>query len=169
MFSSVRVRLTLWYTVVLACALVGLALATYFVLRRNSARLTDAALVEMADSFLTTVRAETQNASGPDSLKEAVREAIAEHKFRDTVFVVLDADDKIIAYSDSQIVPAGSSGTMPANFGRHPASEHHARLAHFGRFGCGPGVQQLRARRLLLERPKAGYSFWNRFIARRSF
>ena len=113
MFSSVRVRLTLWYTVVLACALVGLALATYFVLRRNSARLTDAALVEMADSFLTTVRAETQNASGPDSLKEAIREAIAEHKFRDTVFVVLDADDKIIACSDGQIVPVGSSGTMP--------------------------------------------------------
>ena len=113
MFSSVRVRLTLWYTVVLACALVGLALATYFVLRRNSARLTDAALVEMADSFLTTVRAETQNASGPDSLKEAIREAIAEHKFGDTVFVVLDADDKIIACSDGQIVPVGSSGTMP--------------------------------------------------------
>ena len=44
MFSSVRVRLTLWYTAVLACALVALALATYFVLRRNSARLTDAAL-----------------------------------------------------------------------------------------------------------------------------
>ena len=113
MFSSVRVRLTLWYTAVLACALVALALATYFVLRRNSARLTDAALVEMADSFLTTVRAETQDAPGPDSLKEAVREAIAEHKFRDTVFVVLDAEGKIIACSDSQIVPAGPSGTMP--------------------------------------------------------
>ena len=114
MFSSVRVRLTLWYTAVLACALVALALTTYFVLRRNSARLTDAALVEMADSFLTTVRAETQNAPGPDSLKEAVQEAIAEHKFRDTVFVVFDADGKIIACSDSQLVPASSSGTMPA-------------------------------------------------------
>ena len=113
MFSSVRVRLTLWYTVVLACALVALALATYFVLRRNSVRLTNAALVEMADSFLATVRAETQNAPGADDLKEAVREAIAEHKFRDTVFVVLDSDDKVIASSDSQILPAGSSGTMP--------------------------------------------------------
>ena len=48
----------------------------------------------MADSFLTTVRAETQNAPGPDGLKEAVREAIAEHKFRDTVFVVLDAEGR---------------------------------------------------------------------------
>jgi two-component system, OmpR family, sensor kinase len=115
MFSSVRVRLTLWYTAVLACALVALALATYFVLRRDSARVTDAALLEMADSFLTTVRAETQNAPGPDSLKEAVREAIAEHKFRDTIFVVLDAEGKIIAGSESQFVPAPNRpGTMPA-------------------------------------------------------
>ena len=113
MFSSVRVRLTLWYTAVLACALVALALATYLVLRRNSVRLTDAALVEMADSFLSTVRAETQNANGPDSLKEAVREAIAEHRFRDTIFVVLDADDQIIACSDDQIVAAGHSGITP--------------------------------------------------------
>ena len=114
MFSSVRVRLTLWYTAVLACALLALASATYFVLQRDSARVTDAALLEMADSFLTTVRAETQNAPGPDSLKEAVREAIAEHKFRDTIFVVLDAEGKIIAGSDSQFVPAGQPGTMPA-------------------------------------------------------
>ncbi len=113
MFSSVRVRLTLWYTGVLACALVALALATYFVLRRNSARQTDAALVEMADSFLTTVRAETQTASGPDSLKEAIGEAIAEHKFRDTVFVVLDSDNEVIASSDDPVLPAGSSGTVP--------------------------------------------------------
>ena len=113
MFSSVRVRLTLWYTAVLACALVALALVTYFVLRRNSTRLTEAALVEMADSFLTTVRAETQNAPGPDSLKEAVQEAIAEHSFRDTVFVVFDAEGKIIASSDSRLVPVGPSGTTP--------------------------------------------------------
>ena len=61
----------------------------------------------MAEAFLTTVRAETQNAPGPVSLKEAVREAIAEHKFRDTVFIVLDADDKIIASSAEQLLPAG--------------------------------------------------------------
>jgi two-component system, OmpR family, sensor kinase len=113
MFSSVRMRLTLWYTVVLACALMVLAVATYFVLRRNSVRMTDSSMVEMADSFLTTVRAETQGTAGPDGLKEALQEAIAEHKFRDTVFVVLDAEGRIIACSDSQIVSAGPSGTIP--------------------------------------------------------
>ena len=133
MFSSVRVRLTLWYTVVLACALVALALTTYFVLQRNSDRLTDAALVEMADAFLTTVRAETQNAPGAVDLKEAVREAIAEHSFRDTVFVVLDADDKVIATSDEQMLPAGPSGTTAANLADILLGGT-ASAAHFGRF-----------------------------------
>ena len=36
MFDSVRVRLTLWYTAVLACVLIVLAFATYFVLKRDS-------------------------------------------------------------------------------------------------------------------------------------
>ncbi|MGA9799042.1 MAG: ATP-binding protein [Terriglobales bacterium] len=67
----------------------------------------------MADSFLTTVKAETQDTPGPDGFKEAIREAIAEHKFRDTVFIVLDAEDKIIASSDGQIVPADPVGTIP--------------------------------------------------------
>ncbi len=113
MLSSVRVRLTLWYTAVLACALVALALATYFVLRRNSARLTDAASVEMAESFLTTVRAETRDAPGPDGLKEGVEKAISEHNFRDTVFVVVDSESNIVACSDNQLLAGGASATVP--------------------------------------------------------
>lgn len=105
MLSSVRVRLTLWYTAVLACALVALALATYFVLRRNSAHLTDAAIVEMAESFLTTVSAEARDSPGPGGLKEGIEKAISEHKYRDTVFVVLDFERRIIASSDIQLAP----------------------------------------------------------------
>jgi heavy metal sensor kinase len=113
MFSSVRVRLTLWYTAVLACALVALALATYLVLRRNSARLTDAAIIEMAESFLTTVKAEARDTPGPEGLKEGIEQAISEHKYRDTVFVALDSEGRIIASSDIQLVPTGLSATTP--------------------------------------------------------
>jgi heavy metal sensor kinase len=106
MLSSVRVRLTLWYTAVLACALVALALTTYFLLRQNSARLTDAAIVGMAESFLTTVNAEARDAPGSDGLKQGIEEAISEHKYRDTAFVVLDAEGRIVASSDDQFLPA---------------------------------------------------------------
>jgi heavy metal sensor kinase len=104
MFSSVRVRLTLWYTAVLTCVLVTMAFATYFLLRQDSAHRTDAAIVEMADSFLATVNAEARDATGPDGLKAAIEQAISEHKYRETIFVVLDQEGKIVAASSSQLL-----------------------------------------------------------------
>lgn len=123
MFSSVRVRLTLWYTGVLACALLALAFATYFVLRRNSFRRTDTSNIEMAESFLTTVRAETRDTPGPDGLKDALQKAISEHNFRDTVFVVLDAESRILASSDNNLLPTIVSKALedaPRVHGAHP-------------------------------------------------
>ncbi len=104
MFNSVRVRLTLWYTAVLTCVLVAVAFATYFLLRQDSAHRTDAAIVEMTDSFLTTVNAEARDATGPDGLKAAIEEAISEHKYRDTVFTVLNQEGKIVASSSNQLL-----------------------------------------------------------------
>ena len=121
MFSSVRVRLTLWYTAALACALLALAFATYFVLRRNSAHQTDAAMVEMAESFLTTVRAETRDVPGSDSLKEGAEKAILEHNFRDTVFVVLDAESRVVVCSDNKHLPAAVSTVVEHTLSAHEA------------------------------------------------
>ena len=111
MFSSVRVRLTFWYTAVLTCVLVAMAFATYFLLRQDSARRTDAAIVEVADSFLATVNAEARDATGPDGLKAAIEQAISEHKYRETVFVVLDQEGKIVGSTSNQLLkePPGAS------------------------------------------------------------
>ena len=103
MFSSVRVRLTLWYTAVMAAVLVVLALVTYFILQKNAMRRTDAAVVEQADSFLNTVQAEMHDASGPESLRDGVESAISEHKFRDILFVVLDQSGQILAWSENSV------------------------------------------------------------------
>jgi heavy metal sensor kinase len=108
MFSSVRVRLTLWYTAVMAAVLIVLALVTYFILQKNAIRRTDAAVVEQADSFLNTVEAETHDSSGPESLKQGVEAAISEHRFRDTLFVVFDEGGQIVAASEN-FVPRGKS------------------------------------------------------------
>lgn len=99
MFSSVRVRLTLWYTAVLTCVLTAMAFATYALLRQNSAHRTDAAIIEMADSFLATVNAEAIDATGSAGLKAAIEQAISEHRYRETVFAVLDQEGKIVAAS----------------------------------------------------------------------
>src|SRR5689334_9780532 len=81
MFSSVRIRLTLWYTAALACVLAVLALATYFIVRNNLRHRTDSAIAELADSFLTTVHAELRGAAESDSIGNAMQAAISEHRF----------------------------------------------------------------------------------------
>lgn len=109
MLDSVRTRLTLWYTAVMACVLVILAVAAYFVLRQNSMRRTDVSVMELADSFLATVNAEMTAAPGPNNMSEGVTAAISEHRFRDTVFVVIDDRGNLVASSEDRLPPGDSA------------------------------------------------------------
>jgi heavy metal sensor kinase len=104
MIDSVRVRLTLWYTAVLALVLVALSLITYFIFWRSTVQRTDLSLVELSNAFLTTLNAEVNDEAGPDALRAAARVAITEHRFRDYVFAVFDADGKAVV--SSQDVPS---------------------------------------------------------------
>jgi heavy metal sensor kinase len=112
MFSSVRARLTLWYTGVLALVLISFALAGYFFLSYTLNRRTDDALGEMANALAATLandeadshagEASAANAvrgedakSSPD---EAVKEAVSQNQFRDYQIVVYtDARREIAA------------------------------------------------------------------------
>jgi hypothetical protein len=87
MFSSVRARLTLWYTGVLALVLISFALAGYLFLSFTLNRRTDDALGEMANAFAATLadderdshageadvaRGEDRNSSPDEAVMEAV-------------------------------------------------------------------------------------------------
>jgi two-component system OmpR family sensor kinase len=100
MFSSVRIRLTIWYTAAMAAILIVLASVTYFVIRQNVGIRADAQAVELADAFLSTVDAEIGEATKTDSLDGEVAAAISEHRFRDVVFAVFDSKDKLIRMSE---------------------------------------------------------------------
>ena len=110
MFDSVRVRLTMWYTAVLTLVLVVMAVSTYFVLRRDSARRTDTAIAEIAESFLTTVHAEVDDSKGADGVRAGIEQANSEHKYRDTVFVVLDDEGKMVSSSDHELQSDSQGG-----------------------------------------------------------
>jgi two-component system, OmpR family, sensor kinase len=99
MLDSVRVRLTLWYTAVVAVVLILLAVLTYFLYARNIAQRTDSNLVELADSFATTFHAELTDDLGPDVPKKAARDAMVEHRFRDVVFVFQDSQGNLLLSS----------------------------------------------------------------------
>ena len=85
-------------TIVLAL----LALTTYVVLKQNVVRRADTTAVELAESFLATVSAELNDLAKPESAKEAISAAIAEHKFQDVIFVVLDADGAVLGASEPE-------------------------------------------------------------------
>jgi two-component system, OmpR family, sensor kinase len=116
MLDSVRVRLTFWYTGVLAVFLIALSLATYFMFWRSTLQRTDNDLSELSDAFLTTFQAELLDNTGSDAPKLAAQEAIIEHRFRDHVFVVLDPDGNVLILSQDlpgyESIPKGllSSG-----------------------------------------------------------
>src|SRR6202140_261061 len=107
MLDSVRVRLTFWYTGVLALFLVVLSLITYFIFWKSTLRRTDSDLAELSEAFLTTVQAEMLDNHGPDAAKLATQEAIVEHRFRDHVFAVFDPKGEVL--TSSQDLPNESS------------------------------------------------------------
>lgn len=108
MLDSIRTRLTLWYTGVLALVIVVLCGVAYFIFWRSAVRRTDSNLVELSDSFLVTLRAELEDPTGqtgPDVFLTAGKEAIEEHHFRDTVYVITDEAGKVILSSQEPLPP----------------------------------------------------------------
>jgi heavy metal sensor kinase len=99
MLDSVRTRLTLWYSGVLALALTLLSLFTYLLYARNISQRTDNNLSELSDAFASTFNAEVPDQLGPDRVKSAAQQAMAEHRFSDIVFVLTDTSGNMILSS----------------------------------------------------------------------
>jgi heavy metal sensor kinase len=112
MVDSVRVRLTLWYTAVLAVVLLVLSLLTYFIFWRNAIQRTDANLAELAESFLVTLQAELEDQTGPDPFLAAARVAIAEHHFRDVGYLIVDPVGKVVV-SSQDLAPSSNETASP--------------------------------------------------------
>ncbi len=120
MFSSVRARLTLWYTGILAFALVAFALAGYFFLSYTLNRRTDDSLGEVANAFAATLandeadshQGEAYAANTPrgedakSSSDGAVKEAVSQNQFRDY---------QIVVYADAGREVAASAGPQNRN------------------------------------------------------
>lgn len=99
MLDSVRFRLTVWYTAALALIVFVLCVVSYFGYWRNTLERADSNLAELSDAFVTTFKAELGTHNDLNSVKEAARVAILEHRFSDHVFAVLDPANKIVISS----------------------------------------------------------------------
>ena len=174
MLDSVRVRLTLWYTAVVAVVLILLAVLTYFLYARNIAQRTDSNLVEIADAFATTFNAELADEIGPEAPNKAARKAMVEHRFRDVLFVFQDSQGhpllssldlpsavrskehltpELFASRDFQAAAslAGSARPFRTIHGEHDVYRAYARsLSASGRLFILVALQSLRPQRELL-------------------
>jgi putative Ca2+/H+ antiporter (TMEM165/GDT1 family) len=109
MLDSVRVRLTVWYSAVLAVVLVLVCATTYLIVQKTSMRRTDEDLSVLADSFLVTFQAELADAANiqGSAVLSAARQSMVEHRSNSDAFVVLGSGGEIVANSSDAI----SSGT----------------------------------------------------------
>lgn len=111
MFETMRARLTLWYTCVLALVLVVFALATYAYLARAARESTDQSLADTADALVSNFIAESddEDQSGDDAAAEVTRG----FQFDKGQAFVFDEVGRLVAASDTP-PRAESKPTWPA-------------------------------------------------------
>src|SRR6266851_7274427 len=128
MFDSVRVRLTLLYTGVLALILIFLSVGTYWLVALTMERRTYISMAEISQGFLATLQSEykgqPKERAGPEALHAAALEAGNEFRLRDHRFAVLDSAGNVLA--ENQALPgpqepagAASQPEIPAEVLRH--------------------------------------------------
>ncbi len=114
MFDTLRARLTLWYSVVLALLLLLFSLTSYFLFSRAENHRTDADLSELANSFLVTFQDELKDPDEPGGLQAAARQAMIEHLVRGDVVLIVDAAGKIAA-SSADLMPSSAQANSAAS------------------------------------------------------
>jgi two-component system, OmpR family, sensor kinase len=96
--DSVRVRLTVWYSIVLALTLLILSGVMYWMVASNAMARTDADLAQLADAFLVTFADEMRDAETA-GFANAADESMLEHRYRDHIFAIVDSSGTILAKS----------------------------------------------------------------------
>ncbi len=114
MFSSIRVKLTLWYTVVLTLVIIAFSVLIYFsfvsVLRAE----TDSNLTEMANNFVIAANAEQGDEEPNPRTSENIVDAMDAFRFRDYQFVVLSNLGAVVAKTADYDLPSGAKSEAGA-------------------------------------------------------
>jgi heavy metal sensor kinase len=127
--ATLRWRLTIWYGVLLAVPLVGVAAGCYALFARTLYERTDAFIDDALTTFSRELVAERRAAEGP---LPAIRSTVAEVRFRDLSISVLDFAGRIVASSggDPRRGGAGQSDVLTPD-PRDP--DRRARTIHTSR------------------------------------
>lgn len=120
--KSVRARLTIWYSVMVALPLVGFAVISYLIFSTSLIRRTDGFLDDALTVFQNELLVERRQLPAAE---EAIRTTVREVRFRDLAIVVLDDGGQVVASSTAapEMGSRGSGHTTPSLFGINEAME----------------------------------------------
>jgi heavy metal sensor kinase len=111
MFESMRARLTIWYTGVLALVLTVFAVATYSYLARDARARTDRSLADTANSLASNFAAESDDED--QSSDDAATESARNFRFGDRQVFIFDEGGRVVAVSDPPPARAGGELLLP--------------------------------------------------------
>lgn len=112
--SSLRSRLTLWYTVLLGLPLIIFAVAGYLVFARALQHRTDRFIGDALTAFSRELTAERRAAS---SVVQAMRSTVDEVRFRDLQIAILDTAGGLVAMTALPDNDAGGTRRPPSDMG----------------------------------------------------
>lgn len=107
---SVRTRLALWHTAILAALLAASAIASVLFLRQSNARVRDSDLADTWTAFRSELVAERDELP---SLEKATAEALKEFRFNNVVVVVFDSTKRIIGMKKLAAAKNGADQNGP--------------------------------------------------------
>ena len=116
--SSLRARLTLWYTVLLGLPLIGLAVACYLVFASTLESRTDRFIGDALTAFARELTAERRTAL---SAARAMRSTVDEVRFRDLRIAILDSAGSLAAETTlpgDDVLADGAGAVLAALRGR---------------------------------------------------
>lgn len=93
MFSSLRIKLTLWYSAVLALVLIIFTFFFYLMIEQSVKSLADDSLEDASNSLIIRLN---QN---PDSQPETIRQTLEDFRFQYIVFAIYDQNENLLATS----------------------------------------------------------------------
>ncbi len=117
MFSSIRVKLTLFYVCVLAIIVGAFALISYSSFVSILRQETDENLAQMAQTLAESIKGEQNDAEvqrGPDEL---INESLDEFRFRDYQFAVITDDNRLVAFTTENKPPVDLASVDINKFG----------------------------------------------------
>lgn len=141
MFSSLRIRLTLYYAGALALFLLLFALVFYVLIDRTIRQIADDSIEDAANSLISTLQTEKRLNAELRLTDETIIETLEDFRFQNMVFAVYDSDLKAISVSP-RLRPEVDARLRPFNLTAGEIPLEAIRAAAAG--GEGFGTLELR-------------------------